>query len=64
MENQNSSSTETANLENEKPKSGFSAFVSKWACAFPTVAAVFAVITERAFFGQDSIWEMLRGTNP
>jgi hypothetical protein len=43
-------------------RSTLNAHIAKWACAFPTVAALFALITEHAFFGRSAIWEVLRGT--
>ncbi len=62
MENNIPDSSDLTVTKSDKPMSGFWAFTSKWACAFPTIAAVFAIITEQAFFNRSAVWEMLRGT--
>lgn len=45
-----------------KKRSKFGAQLTKWACAFPTLSAIFALLTEQVFFGRSAIWEVLRGT--
>jgi hypothetical protein len=61
MEQQDQAVTSESQAE-ATPPTRISTTLAKWACASPTIAALFAIATERIFFGGNDIWQMLRGT--